>query len=170
MMNHRLQVPEGVEVRFTAPGDAKYLKEWLSDPSVDYWFPMDDEIEVEDAVMRWVAFYRYRCSLTVLKDNIPVGMATLYLQPYRRLTHQCEFGIILDKNQRGMGIGSYLLSCLIHLAKVNFKIHLLHLQVYAENPAIRLYQRFGFKEFGRQTGWILKDHRNVGRIFMEREI
>jgi putative acetyltransferase len=162
------QIPPGIEVRYTEPGDAKYLKEWLMDPTVRRWFPMDDEMEVDDAVMRWIAFHRYKCSLTITKDGVPCGIATLYLQPYRKLAHQCEFGIIVGTGYRNMGIGSYLMSSIMHLAKEKFKIELLHLQVYAENPAMNLYKRFGFKEFGRQNSWIKEKDRYVGRVFMER--
>ncbi len=162
------QIPSGVEIRYTEPGDAKYLKEWLMDLSVRRWFPMDDEVEVDDAVMRWIAFHRFKCSLTILKDGVPCGIATLYLQPYRKLAHQCEFGIIVGTGYRNMGIGSYLMSSIMHLAKEKFKIELLHLQVYAENPAMNLYKRFGFKEFGRQNSWIKEKDRYVGRVFMER--
>ncbi|MFI0434788.1 MAG: GNAT family N-acetyltransferase [Parachlamydiaceae bacterium] len=161
-------VPQGVEVRYTEPEDAKYLKDWLMDSSVRYWFPMADEVEIDDAVMRWIAFYRYKCSLTVIKDGVPCGIAILYLQPYRKLAHQCEFGVIVGHHYRNMGIGSYLMSHIMHLAKEKFKIQLIHLQVYAENPAMNLYKRFGFKEFGRQDAWIKEEDRYVGRVFMER--
>ena len=162
------QVPSGVEIRYTEPEDAKYLKEWLMDPSIRCWFPMEDEVETDDAVVRWIAFYRYKCTLTITKDGVPCGIATLYLQPYCKLAHQCEFGIIIGTGYRNMGIGSYLMSSLMHLAKEKFKIQLLHLQVYAENPAINFYKRFGFKEFGRQNSWIKETDRYVGRVFMER--
>lgn len=162
------QVPAGIQVRYTEGEDAKYLKEWLMEPETLKWFPMDDEMEIDDAVMRWIAFYRYKCSLTILKDGVPCGLATLYLQPYRKLAHQCEFGIIVGEKYRNMGIGSYLMNSVMHLAKEKFKIELIHLQVYADNPAIKLYQRFGFKEFGRQDSWIKERHGYAGRVFMER--
>jgi RimJ/RimL family protein N-acetyltransferase len=169
-MDDESQLPPGIEIRYTEPGDAPYLKQWLSDPTISTWFPMEDEIEIDDAVMRWIAFYRYKCSLTVTKDGVPCGIGTLYLQPYRKLAHQCEFGIIVGEGYRNLGIGSYLLNSLIHLSKEKFKIELIHLQVYAENPAIHLYERFGFKEFGRQNTWIKEKDRYVGRVFMERFI
>jgi RimJ/RimL family protein N-acetyltransferase len=169
-MNQSLgqQIPPGIAIRYTEQDDAKYLKAWLMDPNIMNWFPMDDEVEIDDAVLRWIAFHRYKCSLTITKDGIPCGIATLYLQPYRKLVHQCEFGIIVGTGYRNMGIGSYLMSSIMHLAKEKFRIELLHLQVYAENPAINLYKRFGFKEFGRQNSWIKEKDRYVGRVFMER--
>lgn len=161
----------GLDIRYTEVTDAPFLKEWLLDPGVASWFPMADAAEIEDAVHRWIAFSRYRCSLTAVMEGVPCGMATLYLQPYRKLAHQCEFGIIVAPAYRNRGIGSDLLKNLTHLAKEYFRIELLHLQVYARNPAIRLYQRFGFKEFGCQTHWIKEtDNTYVGRIFMEKFI
>ena len=160
-----------VMIRYTELSDAKYLKQWLLHPSVGQSFPMADEVEVDDAVNRWISFYRYKCSLTATIDGVPCGLATLYLQPYKKLAHQCEFGIIVDENHRGKGIGELLINNLMHLAKNNFKIELLHLQVYAGNPAMKLYEKMGFKEFGCQTHWIKeKEGVYVGRVFMERFI
>jgi len=160
-----------IKVRYTEFTDGPFLKEWLSEDGILRWFPMADDIEIDDAVHRWVGFSRYKCSLTAEKGGIPVGICTLYLQPYRKLAHQCEFGIIVSPKCRGQGVGSELLNSLIHLAKETFKIELLHLQVYQDNPAIRLYERFGFKEFGRQDRWIKEeDGEFVGRIFMEKII
>lgn len=164
----RIEVAPGIEIRFTEPGDGKYLKEWLMEPETGCWFPMDDEKEIDDAVMRWIIFYKYGCSYTILKDGIPCGIATLYLQPYRKLAHQCEFGIIVGKNYRSQGVGSLLLSSLMKLARDRFKIELLHLQVYGGNPAIEFYKRFGFTEFGCQRSWIKEKDHFAARVFMER--
>ncbi|HRD54904.1 MAG TPA: GNAT family N-acetyltransferase [Parachlamydiaceae bacterium] len=163
----------GFDIRYTELSDGKHLREWLLDRTVGRWFPMADELEVDDAAGRWIGFCRYKCSLTATIDDVPVGLATLYLQPYKKIAHQCEFGIIVDGKHRGRGIGSSLIRNLIHLAKTQFKIELLHLQVYEGNPATRLYERFGFKTFGIQTHWIQeKDEEGnpfyVGRVFMEK--
>lgn len=163
----------GFDIRYTEIGDGKYLKSWLMDRTIGRWFPMNDEVEIDDAAGRWVGFCRYKCSLTAVIDGVPVGLATLYLQPYKKIAHQCEFGIIVSAEHRGKGIGSALIKNLMHLAKENFNIELLHLQVYEGNPATRLYERFGFKTFGIQTHWIKETDENgkpfyVGRVFMEK--
>ena len=160
-----------IDVRYTIPEDAKHLREWLLEPSTMECFCMFDEVEVDDAVSRWISFCNYKCSLTALLDGEPCGLATLYLQPYRRLAHQCEFGIIVGDAYRGQAVGDALLTKLMDLAKNTFKIELIHLAVYGDNPAIRLYQRFGFHEFGRQTRWA-KDPDGVysTRVLMERMI
>lgn len=160
-----------IEIRYSDLADGRYLKQWLLEPSIGRWFPVYDVPEIDDAVQRWIGFSRYKCSLTAIKDGEPCGLATLYLQPYRKLAHQCEFGIIVGNGYRGQGVGTELLKNLIHLAKDKFHIELLHLQVYSENPAIRLYERMGFKEFGKQTHWIKEiDGTYTGRLFMEKNL
>ncbi len=158
----------GLTIRYTVPQDAEWLKKWLMDPSVRDAFPMSSETEIDDAVRRWISFSRIRSSLTVEMDGRPVGLATLYIQAYKRLAHQTEFGVIVAPEYRNRSIGSFLLSSIMRLAKHHFHIELIHLQVYQDNPAIRLYERFGFREFGCQTHWIKDGDQYVGRIFMER--
>jgi RimJ/RimL family protein N-acetyltransferase len=173
-MHQNEELPPDLEIRYTFPDDGKFLREWLLDPEIGRWFPMENEEEVDDAVQRWIAFHKYKCCWTAVYKGVPCGIATLYLQPYRKLAHQCEFGIIVGGGFRGKGIGAHLMRYMMKMAKENFNIELLHLQVYAENPAMRLYKRFGFREFGRQTCWIRegdeKSSAYVGRIFMERFI
>lgn len=160
---------EEFDIRYTESGDAKYLKEWLSDEGTREGFAMKTEREINDAVERWISFYNLKCSITLIMDDKPVGIGTLYLQPYERLKHQCEFGIVIDKDYRNRGIGSRLLKNIMHLGKNYFNIELLHLQVRADNlSGIRFYDRFGFKEFGRQDHWMKNEGEFVGRIFMER--
>lgn len=162
---------EELFVRPTKLEDALQLKKWLSDPEIAAYFPMRDQIEIEDAANRWVGFSRYRCSLTAVKDDLPIGICTLYLQPYRKLMHQSEFGIIVSPNHRGAGVGTRMLKALFEMAKHDFSIELIHLQVYEGNPAQRLYERVGFREFGRQSRWIKEsDGSFTGRIFMEKEL
>ncbi len=169
-MNEPQPLPKpGFSVRYTEPDDAMHLKSWFLEPGTLNGFPMMDEIEIDDAALRWVSFCRYRCSLTLLNEGVPCGIATLYLQPYRRIAHQCEFGIVISSGCRGKGLGKLLMRCLMHLAKETFHIELLHLQVYQDNPAIQFYEKLGFTEFGRQTHWVKEgEGKYAARIFMEK--
>lgn len=167
-------MPEGMNIRLTEATDAPYLKEWLSDPATRRGFPMESPEEIDDAVERWISFHKWRCSWTAIMHGVPAGIVTLYLQPYKKLAHQSEFGIIVSNRFRGAGVGGHLLRHLMRVSKEQFNLELLHLTVYADNPAIKLYTRFGFREFGRQNCWSKEGEGEnksyVGRVFMERLI
>lgn len=159
-----------IEIRFGEEADEKYLIEWLLQPGVLKWFPLKDLREVEDAARIWVSYYKYKAVLTALWDGVPCGIANLYLQPYPKLAHQCLFAIIVDERRRNQGIGSKLLSELLALAKERFGLEMLHLEVYRGNPAIRLYERFGFTEYGVHPRFLKDDGLYLDKILMQKQL
>jgi putative acetyltransferase len=159
-----------LHVRLTAPEDAPHLDAWLNDPTILCWFPMFDQREIEDAVRIWVGYSKIEAGLTVEYEGAPCGMANLYIQPYEKLAHTCLFSIIVKGDMRGRGIGGVLLDNLIKHAKEKFKIEILHLEVYEGNPAIHLYERKGFKLFGRQSHFIKEEGKYTAKLFMQRDL
>ncbi len=159
-----------IVIRITQPDDMAYLKKWLLDGDVLRWFPMCDEREVDDAVRVWVGYGKMQAAITATIDGIPCGMANLYIQPYQKLSHQCLFSIIVDKEHRGKGVGRRLLDDLIKMGKERFHLEILHLEVYEGNPAIKLYRRMGFKEYGRQKHFIKDRGKYTGKIFMQKNL
>jgi putative acetyltransferase len=129
-----------------------------------------DAREIDDSVRIWMGYSKFQSCFTAYIDGVPVGMSTLYLQPYQKFAHQCLFAIIVDEKYRNQGVGKALMEHMINAAKNQFKIEILHLEVYAGNPAIRLYERLGFKEFGRQPRFIKIDGEYIDKIMMQKEL
>ena len=159
-----------LSIRQTEEPDAAYLTRWLLQPDVLRFFPMWDVREVEDAVRIWINFAKFGSAITALWDEQPCGMGLLNLQPFKKLAHQCLISLIVDEQHRNKGVGTALVEELTQLAKSRFSIEILHLEVYESNPAIRLYRRLGFKEFGCQKHFIKEEGRYVGKIFMQKEL
>lgn len=148
--------------------DAESLKSWLMSPGVLRWFPIINDREVDDSIRFWLSYIAQGCAITAEIEGKPVGMANLYLQPFEKLKHQTLFVICVHPEMRGKGIGGALLHYLIDLAREKFKIELLHLEVYEGNPAIRLYERLGFKEYGRHKKFLKEpDGTYLTKILME---
>lgn len=137
-----------ISIRFTKKEDQKEVSRWFMEPGILRWFPMCNLKEVNDSVNIWFSYIPYKASLTALYDGIVCGAALLYLQPYKKLAHQSLFVIIVDEQYRNKGVGKRLLEELSYLAKERFNLEFLHLEVYHGNPAISLYKRFGFIEYG----------------------
>lgn len=161
---------ESIAIRPAEEGDQKYLIEWLLQPGVLQWFPLSDVREVEDAARIWMSYSKQGAVLTALWDNVPCGIANLYLQPYRKLAHQCLFAIIVDERYRGKGVGTRLLQELMALGKERFHLELIHLEVYEGNPAIRLYEKLGFTQYGAQRHFIKDGERYLSKILMQKAL
>lgn len=143
-----------VKVRVMVDADLFYLKKWLMDPVVLGWFPMSNLGEVEDALKVWQAYARQSSAFTAEVNGIPCGVANLYIQPYEKIKYQTLFAIVVAEEHRGKGVGTRLLQYVMHQAKHTFGIKLLHLEVYEGNPAHHLYQRLGFREYGKHKKFL----------------
>ena len=112
------------EITFTAEEEAEYLQKKTDS---------DNEIEILAEI-----------------DGIVIGSAGIgQKSPKFKLRHRCEFGISIDKNYWGLGIGRALTEACIECAK-KAGYEQMELEVVAENErAVRMYERAGFTEYGR---------------------
>lgn len=159
-----------IKIRPGVLEDKKYIIEWLQQSDVLQWFPLTDLREIEDAARIWIDNVKYNSVLTALWNDQPCGIATLYLQSFKKLSHQCLFAIIVDEKYRGRGVGTAILKEMEKLAREQFHIELLHLEVYESNPAIHLYQRFGFVQYGYQRHFIKQNGQYRGKIMMQKAL
>lgn len=88
----------------------------------------------------------YLCAVV---DGCIVGTAGLEKKGQNKIKHRAEFGIAVEKDFWGIGIGRALTLSCIECAK-NMGYSQLELEVVSENSnAIALYKNIGFIEFGR---------------------
>lgn len=157
-------------IRPSVESDGAALTSWIIKPDVLRWFPMCDQREIDDSVRIWLGYIKMGASFTAEHEGKPAGMAVLYLQPYKRFAHHSLFAIIVDEKHRNLGIGKALIEHFEKVAREKFKLDFLHLEVYEGNPAIHLYERLGFKEYGRHPRFIKEKGKYIGKILMQKEI
>ncbi len=146
-----------IDIRYTQLGDGPFLKSWLSDPAVSCWMPMKLEKEIEDTAQGWIGFSKYHSSLTATIGEEPCGIGTLFLMPYRKVAHHCLFKIVVDPKHQKKGVGSSLIKNLKNLAKKYFRLENIHIEVFGNNPIIRLLKKQGFEEIARQEKFVKED-------------
>lgn len=159
-------LPAGYTIRLATEADAIPWQRWVSEPSTLQWFPMQNATEIADAARHIFNNAHYHAVLAAEFSGEPCGIGNLYLAPYRRVAHQSSLSLLVASGHRGIGIGSALLSGLIRIAKESFHIEQLTLEVYEGNPALSLYQRFGFIEYGFQPQALALDNRRIGKHMM----
>lgn len=158
-------------IRVSTMEDTPALKRWLMEPGILRWFPMCNEVEVDDSIRVWMTYQEQGATLTIADEKeTPLGMAVLYVPFFQKLKHQSLFAIVVDSAYRGKGLGTELYQALEKRAQ-ELGIHLIHLEVYEGNPAQRLYERLGFTVYGRHH-YFLKEAPGdyITRIVMQKEI
>lgn len=164
-----MSVPEH-DIRYTYITDISYLREWILVPEVKQWFPMTTETEIEDSLQCWIGFSRWNASLTLTVNHVPCGIATLFLMPYKKVSHHCIFKMIIDPKWQRKGLGSSLLKNLKHLAKNYFPLEMINTDVFEGNPILHLLKKHDFYECARQERFIKEEGRYLGRILMETKL
>jgi len=97
-----------------------------------------------------------------------VGFLVFTRNSMKRLNHTGSFGMGILEGYRNQGVGTKLLSQLIDWAKTQKGIEKICLGVFSTNErAIKLYEKIGFKEEGREKRQIkFEDGRYADNVLM----
>jgi putative acetyltransferase len=138
-MSNRL----AVTIREVRPGDFPAINALHNQRSVaagTLQIPFTTDAERQE---RWQPGPGLRFIVAEAEGRI-VGAAGLH--PFqRRQAHVGSLGMAVDEAYQGRGVGRALMAALVDLADNWYNLRRLQLEVYTDNePAIRLYQRFGF--------------------------
>jgi putative acetyltransferase len=125
--------------------------------SADYW---RKRLETADGVIHLLA-----CD----EDDV-VGMIGLHNNansPRRR--HAGQIGMAVRDDWQGKGIGTLLMQAVVDLADRWMNLRRLELDVYTDNePALRLYKKFGFEIEGTSIEFAFRDGQFVDSYHMAR--
>lgn len=164
-----LQV-EGLQIRRAEPEDYSALYEIFSSAKV---FPGTLQLPYPSR-----ADWRRRLAepqegvynLVAVMNDCVVGMLDVITFPNRpRRRHAGAIGMCVHEAWQGKGVGAALMNAGLELADKWLNLTRLELEVYVDNePAIRLYQRFGFEHEGTLRQHALRDGRFVDSYMMAR--
>jgi putative acetyltransferase len=109
-------------------------------------------------------------SLVACVDGEVVGQCGLHTFPNRpRRRHVGQIGMAVRDDWQGKGVGTAMMRALIDLADNWVNLSRLELEVYTDNePAIKLYQKFGFTIEGTASNFAFRDGQYVDVYFMAR--
>lgn len=107
--------------------------------------------------------------VAVVSDRV-VGMLGVHTFPNRpRRRHVGTIGMGVHDEWQGKGIGTALMHAAIDFADKWLNLTRLELEVYTDNePAIHLYERFGFEREGTLRQYAFRDGRYVDSYMMAR--
>jgi len=109
-------------------------------------------------------------SLVACVDSEVVGQIGLQTRPNApRRRHVGEIGMMVRDDWQGKGIGTALMQAVVDLADKWLNLSRLELDVFFDNePAIKLYKKFGFQVEGTRIGFGFRDGQYVDTLMMAR--
>ena len=104
-------------------------------------------------------------------DGELAGIITIRNPQHPRLRHTTNLGMFVDENHTGKGVGSALIEFALRYSFHWLGAVKVELEVFTDNqPAIGLYQKYGFREEGVRTKSALRNGQYVDVLMMGLEV
>jgi L-phenylalanine/L-methionine N-acetyltransferase len=147
----------GLVIRALEPEDCAAIAELVALPRVR-WGTLRPPFASREQTRKWIegATEGHTSIVAVLGGRL-IGQAGL-IQSKGRRSHAGCIGLCVHDDFQGRGIGSALVGTLVDVADNWLNLRRLELTVYVDNePAIRLYKKFGFEIEGTRRGDAFRD-------------
>jgi RimJ/RimL family protein N-acetyltransferase len=165
----------GFEVRRAEPGDAAALVRLAEAVGVEPggWLISDSRWRSVSDERRYLKAVRRHPDAAVFVAEDPtgvVGRLSLSRDPHPASRHVADLGLMVAATARRQGIGRALLEQAVAWARAA-GVRKLELHVFPHNePAIRLYEVFGFEREGYRKGQFRRGVEYVDAILMAYEV
>jgi L-phenylalanine/L-methionine N-acetyltransferase len=162
------RAPAGLIIRAVEPSDAQEVAALMQLPRVR-WGTLRLPFVSAEETRKWLEKPADgQVSIVAVLDGRLVGSAGLFRQKVRR-SHVGGIGMGVHDDFHGRGVGSALLGALVDTADNWLNLRRLELAVYVDNePAVRLYTKFGFTVEGTRRADAFRDGAFVDAFIMAR--
>lgn len=146
-----------VTLRHPGPDDLDHLVRFANDEDLRgwlrFWRPMTREEELS-----WLRGLEAidDCVWLIVPRGARDPVGSIGLHDWDRVARHAELGLgILGEERRGRGLGGEACALALRHGFEAMDLQRIHLHVYTDNPAVRLYERLGFRVEGtlRRHGW-----------------
>jgi len=143
--------------------DLEWVARERNDPECRKWFRQSELLSIKQQLL-WFSTTDMRSYVAVDDDGHNVGVLSLsHIDPIAR---KCEFSIMILPEYRDKGYGHKALWELLLHAFDDLNMHQVYSDVFANNPALDMYLRWGFKEYGKLPEWYYKGGQYIDSVII----
>jgi putative acetyltransferase len=163
-----ISLPAGLSIRARETADWREIYHLTQLPRVR-WGTLRLPFASPEETRKWMEnASEGHTSIVAVLDGRIVGNAGVTQYKFRR-SHVGGIAMCVHDDFHGRGIGSALLGTLVDAADNWFNLKRLELSVFVDNePAIRLYKKFGFEIEGTRRAEAFREGRYVDAFAMAR--
>jgi len=158
-----------------APQDAdRYVElrmQMLADAPWAFSASPDDDVALDPAFIHSTLTRPDNAILAIESDDASLALvaaAGIYRVRNPKFSHRAKlWGVFVDPGHRGHGFGRAVISAALELAKTWSGVAYIDVGVSSNSPAaLRIYQRLGFVEWGREPESTQHDGQRFDEIFL----
>jgi putative acetyltransferase len=158
-----------IVIRRAEPGDYEAVRAVYAGPNAIWGTLQLPYPSLEQWRQRLAEPGEGRFSLVACVEAEVVGQLGLHTLSSPRRRHVGQLGMGVRDDWQGKGVGTALVQAAVDLADKWLNLERLELEVYADNePAVRLYTKFGFTIEGTLSRFAFRDGRYVDAYAMAR--
>jgi RimJ/RimL family protein N-acetyltransferase len=164
-------VTHGLVVRKARPADAAALVELAEAVAAEpeEWLVAEGSWRTtgeERRYLRTLARYPHAAVLVAEVDGRVVARLSIARDPHPASAHVADLGLMVAADHRRRGIGTALLDAAVAWAR-EANVRKLELHVFPHNePALALYERYGFRTEGVRSGHYRRGERFLDAVLM----
>ena len=158
-----------ISIRLLEQKDAALMLEWMHDEEIQKKFQRNMRaMTLQDAIQ---FCNKSGCSQELINgqdlhyaivDEADEYLGTISLKSIDLINHSAEYAIATRRKAHGKGIARIATRLILKKAFEEFELHRVYLNVLSDNePAIRLYEKCGFRFEGESRECLLKDEKYV---------
>lgn len=158
-----------IYIRRANPDDAEAIGRIFDTPRAVWGTLQTPYMSVEMRRKRIADADDHTYPLVAVVDGEVIGQLTLHANTRARRKHTAGLGMAVRDDWQGQGVGTALMIACLDLADNWLNIHRMELDVFVDNePAIRLYKKFGFVIEGQLVDYAFREGEYVDVYVMAR--
>jgi len=161
---------DSYQMRYYDKTDGESLARFMADERNKMFLSTESEKEIKSQVEIWNAYSRYKCGLTAIYQERRIGMAMIYLMPYRKVAHHGICHVVVAPKYLEDGVRESLVRNLVNLGDKYFSLERFQFELYGDEKLAAILKAQEFTPVFTQKNYLMIGDRHIPRMLWEKKV